>query len=131
MKALQTGNSFVGDVSDEELADALARGYVATDDPADLAGFDVAVISVPTPLRDGMPDLSYIEQAGATLGAHLRPGACVILESTTYPGHDDRAARPDPRGGLRASAPASTGSATPPSGSTRATSPTRSSTRRR
>ena len=86
VKALQTGNSFVGDVSDEELAAALVRGYVATDDPADLFGFDVAVISVPTPLRDGMPDLSFIEQAGATLGAHLRPGACVILESTTYPG---------------------------------------------
>ena len=86
VKALQTGNSFVGDVSDEELAAALAAGYTATDDPAELAGFDVAVISVPTPLRDGMPDLSYIEQAGATLGAHLRRGACVVLESTTYPG---------------------------------------------
>jgi nucleotide sugar dehydrogenase len=86
VKALQTGNSFVGDVSDEELQAALAHGYTATDDPADLAGFDVAVISVPTPLRDGMPDLSFIEQAGATLGAHLRPGACVVLESTTYPG---------------------------------------------
>ena len=86
VKALQTGNSFVGDVSDEELVEALASGYVATDDSADLAGFDVAVISVPTPLSDGMPDLSYIQRAGATLGAHLRPGACVILESTTYPG---------------------------------------------
>ena len=53
---------------------------------ADLAEFDIAVISVPTPLRDGEPDLSYIEQAGATIGEHLRPGACVILESTTYPG---------------------------------------------
>ena len=86
VKALQTANSFVGDVSDEELAEALDRGYIATDDPNDLAGFDVAVISVPTPLRDGMPDLSFIEQAGATLGKHLRPGACVVLESTTYPG---------------------------------------------
>ena len=46
----------------------------------------MAVISVPTPLRDGLPDLSYIEQAGTELAAHLRPGACVILESTTYPG---------------------------------------------
>ena len=86
VKALQTGNSFVGDVSDEELTASIERGYVATDDPADLADFDVAVISVPTPLRDGMPDLSYIEQAGAALGAHLRPWACVVLESTTYPG---------------------------------------------
>jgi nucleotide sugar dehydrogenase len=86
VKALQAGISFVGDVSDEELGAALEQGYIATDDPDDLADFDVAVISVPTPLRDGSPDLSYIEQAGATLGEHLRAGACVVLESTTYPG---------------------------------------------
>ncbi len=41
---------------------------------------------MPTPLRDSAPDLSYIEMAGAELARHLRPGACVILESTTYPG---------------------------------------------
>ena len=54
--------------------------------PTDVAGFDVAVISVPTPLRDGLPDLSYIEQAGRNLARFLRPGCCVVLESTTYPG---------------------------------------------
>jgi UDP-N-acetyl-D-glucosamine dehydrogenase len=86
VKALQAGQSYVGDVGDAELGAALAGGYQATSDPADLADFDVAVISVPTPLNDGLPDLSYIEQAGATLAAFLRPGACVILESTTYPG---------------------------------------------
>lgn len=86
VKALQNGNSFVGDVSDDELAAALDRGYIATADPRDLANFDVAIISVPTPLRDGMPDLSFIESAGATLGKYLQPGSCVILESTTYPG---------------------------------------------
>ena len=84
--SLQAGRSFVGDVSDEELAEALAHGYMPTDDPSLLAEFDVAVISVPTPLREGMPDLAFIEDAGRTLGGHLRPGACVILESTTYPG---------------------------------------------
>jgi nucleotide sugar dehydrogenase len=84
--ALATGESYVGDVSNEQLARALASGYRPSADPADLSGFDVAVISVPTPLRDGEPDLSYIEAAGATVGEHLRPGACVILESTTYPG---------------------------------------------
>ncbi|MFE5143627.1 hypothetical protein ACFRDV_39360 [Streptomyces fagopyri] len=30
-------------------------------DAAALAGFDIAVITVPTPLRDGVPDLTYIE----------------------------------------------------------------------
>ncbi len=33
-----------------------------------------------------MPDLSYIESCAQTLGEHLRPGATVVLESTTYPG---------------------------------------------
>jgi nucleotide sugar dehydrogenase len=84
--ALRAGHSYVGDISDAELAAALAQGYLPTSNPADLAGFDVAVISVPTPLRNGLPDLSYIEEAGETLGRHLRPGRCVILESTTYPG---------------------------------------------
>ncbi len=84
--SLRAGESFVGDVSNETLAAALAAGYKPTADTADLAEFDVAVLSVPTPLRDGAPDLSYIESAGRTLGGHLRAGACVILESTTYPG---------------------------------------------
>ena len=84
--ALAAGTSFVGDISDDEVAAALTSGYLPTTDTADLADFDVAVISVPTPLNDGAPDLSYIEQAAETLGSHLRPGAAVILESTTYPG---------------------------------------------
>jgi nucleotide sugar dehydrogenase len=86
VKALQAGESYVGDVSDATVQAALASGYVPTSDPAALAGFDIAVISVPTPLREGQPDLSFIESAGTTLAAHLTEGACVILESTTYPG---------------------------------------------
>ena len=39
-----------------------------------MAGFDVAVIDVPTPLEDGNPNLSYVEEAAAILAAHLRPG---------------------------------------------------------
>ena len=95
------------------------------------------MISVPTPLRDGEPDLSFIEQAGATVGDHLRPGACVILESTTYPGTTTALLGPilAERSGLRAASPtasrASSSSATPPSGSTRATRPTAWSTRPR
>lgn len=86
VKALQAGTSYVGDISNEELGAALAAGYLPTTDPAALQGFDVAVISVPTPLNDGGPDLSFIEDAGRQLAAYMRPGCCVILESTTYPG---------------------------------------------
>jgi UDP-N-acetyl-D-glucosamine dehydrogenase len=84
---LVAGESYVEDVTDVTLASALVTGrYQPSSDPSACAGFDVAVISVPTPLREGIPDLSYIEQAGETLGQHLQPGATVVLESTTYPG---------------------------------------------
>ncbi|MEP1123834.1 MAG: nucleotide sugar dehydrogenase [Ilumatobacter sp.] len=92
--SLRSGHSYVGDVSDDHLARAFAAGYVATDDPASLADFDVAVISVPTPLVDGLPDLTAVESAGAMLAERLRPGACVVLESTTYPGTTDEVLGP-------------------------------------
>lgn len=87
IKYLADGTSFTADVPDTELQAALDTGrYTASSDASDCAGFDVAVITVPTPLREGDPDLSYIAAAAKTLGEHLRPGATVILESTTYPG---------------------------------------------
>ena len=84
--ALRAGSSYVGDVSDAELATALDHGYSPSASADILDGFDIAVISVPTPLREGAPDVSYIETAAADIARHLRPGCCVILESTTYPG---------------------------------------------
>ncbi|MEJ5255672.1 MAG: nucleotide sugar dehydrogenase [Acidimicrobiales bacterium] len=87
IKRLCAGESPVEDITDARLRDALATGrYLPTTSPEHCAGFDVAVISVPTPLTEGNPDLSYIEQAAATLAPHVRPGCTVVLESTTYPG---------------------------------------------
>jgi nucleotide sugar dehydrogenase len=86
-KRLASGDSPVEDITDQRLQAALDTGrYRPTSDPSDLAGYDVAVISVPTPLTEGAPDLSYIEDAARTLAVHLTRGACVVLESTTYPG---------------------------------------------
>ncbi|MFE5536069.1 nucleotide sugar dehydrogenase [Streptomyces sp. NPDC056492] len=87
VKSLAAGESYVEDVSSERLARALERGsYQATELARDCGGFDVAVVTVPTPLQDGAPDLRYIEESAHTLARFLRPGATVILESTTYPG---------------------------------------------
>ena len=84
---LAAGESYVEDVSSEDLQHTLAAGtFRPSAEPESCAGFDVAVIAAPTPLRDGLPDLSYIESAGRTLARYLRPGATVILESTSYPG---------------------------------------------
>src|SRR5205807_9878531 len=84
VKRLASAESYVEDVADERLADALASGrYIPSSDPSSLEGFDLAVITVPTPLTDGNPDLSHIETAARTLAGYLRPGATVVLESTT------------------------------------------------
>src|SRR4051812_21133318 len=84
LAALRAGDSYVEDVSPETLQRALAGGYLPTDRLGDLAGFDIAVISVPTPLREGVPDLSFVEGASHALARVLRAGALVVLESTTY-----------------------------------------------
>lgn len=87
VKSLAAGESYVEDVSSARLARALEAGtYQASELARDCGGFDVAVVTVPTPLRDGAPDLSYIEESAHTLARFLRPGATVVLESTTYPG---------------------------------------------
>ncbi|CAN5806017.1 nucleotide sugar dehydrogenase [soil metagenome] len=87
VKCLVAGESYVEDITTEALSAALASGrYRPSSLAGDCEGFDVAVVTVPTPLREGNPDLSYIEAAAALLGPHLSPGSTVVLESTTYPG---------------------------------------------
>jgi len=87
VKLLASAESFVEDVSDSTLRQMLASGrYLPTTDAGAATNFSVAVISVPTPLREGAPDLSYVTSAACALARHLRAGATVILESTTYPG---------------------------------------------
>jgi UDP-N-acetyl-D-glucosamine dehydrogenase len=87
IKRLAAGESYVDDVTSEQLQLVLAGGkFLPSSDPRACAGFDIAVIAVPTPLRDGTPDLRYIEESARTLARYLRPGATVALESTTYPG---------------------------------------------
>jgi len=93
--ALAAGDSFIEDIPDDRLKACLATGrYKPSSDPADLAGFDIAVISVPTPLSEGTPDLSFIESSAEQLGGHLTKGACIILESTTYPGTTEELVAP-------------------------------------
>ena len=85
--SLLSGTSFVEDISGSQLREALASGrYLPTVDYSDAHDFDIAVITVPTPLREGLPDLTFIERSSASLAVHLNVGATVILESTTYPG---------------------------------------------
>jgi UDP-N-acetyl-D-glucosamine dehydrogenase len=87
VKRLLSGQSYIEDIPDQHLSAVLEAGTLHPSCEARACtGFDVAVIAVPTPLREGVPDLRYIEEAARTLARYLRPGATVIVESTTYPG---------------------------------------------
>jgi nucleotide sugar dehydrogenase len=92
---LRTGHSTVDDVDDERLTTANNSGSLRFVSRSELLGAaDVSVIAVPTPLRDGVPDLSAVAAASRTIGRQLRAGVLVVLESTTYPGTTDELVRP-------------------------------------
>ncbi|GGF43650.1 UDP-N-acetyl-D-glucosamine dehydrogenase [Marmoricola endophyticus] len=87
VEALQQGRSFVEDVSDDDVASAIATGRFRASTRSDaLEGFDHVIITVPTPLKESIPDLSFMQQAADTIGPFVTPGSTVVLESTTYPG---------------------------------------------
>ncbi len=92
---LNDGRSHIDDLTDADIAEMRAAGFVATDDPGCLAAADTIVICVPTPLRDdSTPDLRSIEAAAAEIGRQLKIGSLVVLESTTYPGTTNDIVRP-------------------------------------
>ena len=72
----------------EVTSDALQKsGCRYTDDPDDLAQCRLIIVAVPTPIDDArIPDLSPLRSASATVGRQLRKGACIVYESTVYPG---------------------------------------------
>lgn len=87
VNGLRAGRSNIGDVPDELLSTMNAQGFLATTDPSVLAAADTIVLCVPTGLSDtGEPDLGAVRAAASTVSEHLRPGALVILESTSFPG---------------------------------------------
>jgi nucleotide sugar dehydrogenase len=63
-------------------------------DASSIGEADIILVAVPTPLRDHTPDLSHVESACSDVATHMKPGALVILESTTYPGTTEQIVRP-------------------------------------
>jgi UDP-N-acetyl-D-glucosamine dehydrogenase len=92
---LAAGESVVPGVSETVFRSGSATGRMTfSTDTAAIAGSGVVLICVPTPLRDGLPELSFIEHASRDVAAQLKPGTLVVLESTTYPGTTDQLVLP-------------------------------------
>ena len=84
--SLNKSISHVEDISNKVLKDALSKDLLITSDSNILGESEYIVISVPTPLTDYQPDLSYVEAAAKSIAENLTKGQIIILESTTYPG---------------------------------------------
>jgi UDP-N-acetyl-D-galactosamine dehydrogenase len=92
IRELRAGRDRTGEVTSDVLA---ASSLVLTDDPADLAGHEIFVITVPTPVdARNVPDLSAVRAACRTIGPALERGAIVVLESTVYPGATEEVVGP-------------------------------------
>jgi UDP-N-acetyl-D-glucosamine dehydrogenase len=87
IEKLGRGQTYIKSVTSDHIAERVASGlFRPMADFAGLADVDVIVICVPTPLtRHCEPDLSFVISTAETIGAFLRAGQLVILESTTYP----------------------------------------------
>ncbi len=86
-----------GEVPVDELARVLhPGGFEPTVDPAALAQADFLIVAVPTPVDMARnPDFRPLIDASRTVGAHLRPGATIVYESTVYPGATEEICIPE------------------------------------
>ena len=85
VEMINNGHSPIEDISNDELSQSL-QNFHSTTESKQLSQCRNIVISVPTPLTDYQPDLSYVINAAKTVGENLVKNQVVILESTTYPG---------------------------------------------
>lgn len=85
---LLAGQSYIEHIPSEWVQEWIQGGcFEPTSQMTRLAEPDALLICVPTPLSETRdPDLQFVEATARQIGAVLRPGQLVVLESTTYPG---------------------------------------------
>ncbi len=85
---IMSGRTVTPDIPDEKVAAMVASGrLLATTDWSRISNAELISICVPTPLgKHKDPDISFIVDACEAILPHVRKGATVVLESTTYPG---------------------------------------------
>ena len=85
IQELASGKDSTLEVTGNELAEANQLSF--TSSPEALAGCNVFIVTVPTPIdTQKRPDLSYLESASETVGGLIKKGDIVIYESTVFPG---------------------------------------------
>ena len=88
VQQLSSGISHIEGISTADLSELISNHrYRATTDGEGLAGAEVIVIAVPTPLDTNRnPDLTFVRAACASIIEHVKSPSLIINESTSYPG---------------------------------------------
>jgi UDP-N-acetyl-D-glucosamine dehydrogenase len=94
VEELQQSVSGVEDITNDRLKASLGSGLSVSSDTNSLNDCSMYVICVPTPLKDGVPDLAAVRSASSVVGSSMTKGDMVILESTTYPGTTEEVLAP-------------------------------------
>ena len=85
LEKLRAGIDVTCETAPEDLAAAGMLKF--SGDEKDLAGCDVFIVTVPTPVdKYNRPDLTPLYRASESVGRAIKPGAVVVYESTVYPG---------------------------------------------
>lgn len=85
IEALRRGEDTTLETDANELAEAIQLTF--SNDPADLAGCNLFIVTVPTPIdAHRQPDLTPLIKASETISKVLKRGDIVVYESTVYPG---------------------------------------------
>lgn len=86
VRQLKKGQSYINDVSATDIAKLVKQKLLQPIGDVNHFLADIYLICVPTPLKKGKPDTSFVEEAARVVGERLQKGNLVILESTIYPG---------------------------------------------
>ncbi|MPY68859.1 MAG: nucleotide sugar dehydrogenase [Alphaproteobacteria bacterium] len=90
---LKAGDDRTREIEHERLT-ATTMGF--TSEASDIRGFDIYIVTVPTPVdADNQPDLAAVKGASRLVGGVMGKGAIVVYESTVYPGVTEDIAGPE------------------------------------
>ena len=84
---LNSGVDRTLELSNGQVKEALAHGMKFTEELEEIAGCNVYIVTVPTPIdKHKKPDLTPLIKASESIGKVLKKDDIVIYESTVYPG---------------------------------------------
>jgi len=87
VRDLMAGHDATRELSEEQLKEALVRGFRCTAELSEIRDANFYVVAVPTPVdENNRPDLRPLLAASETVGKVISDGDIVVYESTVYPG---------------------------------------------